>query len=231
MHEAGARMTMAVPIERPVLKQNDRLAAGLRAQFERRGLLCLNFISSPGSGKTTLLERTLRTLPDGTHAAVLTGDIQTDNDARRISRTGFRVKQICTGGTCCLDAAMVARALEDWDLDDIDVLFIENVGNLVCPTSVDLGEHAKVVLLSVTEGEDKPQKYPAIFRLASVALLTKSDLLRHVAFDVALARHHAEQVHPGLPHILLSGHTGEGMRKWLQWIADRRRAVAPEAMR
>jgi hydrogenase nickel incorporation protein HypB len=220
-----------MPFDRPFLEENGRLAARLRGQFERRGVLCLNFISSPGSGKTTLLERTLRTLPDGTRAAVLTGDIQTDNDARRIARTGFPVRQICTGGTCHLDASMVERTLEGWDLDGLDLLFIENVGNLVCPASFDLGEHAKVVLLSVTEGDDKPEKYPGIYRRASVALITKCDLLRYVTFDVACAREHADRVHPGLPHIVLSCHSGEGMLQWHQWIERHRQALSVERAR
>jgi hydrogenase nickel incorporation protein HypB len=150
----GGAVIVTVPIEEKVLRENDRLAADLRRHFKSAGLLCLNFIGAPGSGKTALLEQTLRGLPRGTRAAVLTGDIQTDNDARRIARTGVPVKQIATDGASHLDADMVARALHRWDLDVIDLLLIENVGNLVCPANVDLGEHAKVVLLSVTEGDD-----------------------------------------------------------------------------
>jgi hydrogenase nickel incorporation protein HypB len=223
-------MTTTVTIEGRILKENDRLAAELRRRFEAHGVLCLNFISSPGSGKTMLLEQTLKGLPAGTRAAVLTGDIQTDNDARRIARAGFPVKQISTGGICHLDASMVTRALEDWNLAGIDLLFIENVGNLVCPTSYDLGEHGKIVLLSVTEGEDKPEKYPGIYRRAELALITKIDLLPHVDFDVERARLHAEKVHPGLRHILVSCRSGDGMFEWQQWLAARRaarRAAAP----
>jgi hydrogenase nickel incorporation protein HypB len=228
-------MTTTAPVDWPVrkedgkenVKENDRLAARLRTEFERRGILCLNLISAPGSGKTELLARTLRTLPPGARAAVLTGDVQTDYDARRIARTGYPVTQIATGGICHLNAAMVTRALEEWDLDTLDLLFIENVGNLVCPTTVDLGEHAKVVLLSVTEGEDKPEKYPAIYRRAELALITKADLLRHVDFDVDCARERAKRVHPGLPHIVVSSRTGEGMYEWQGWISARRAAVAP----
>jgi hydrogenase nickel incorporation protein HypB len=219
-------MTTTEPMERRILKENDRLAAELRGRFEAGGLLSLNLISSPGSGKTTLLERTLEGLPAGTRAAVLTGDIQTDNDARRIARTGYPVKQISTGGTCHLDASMVARALDGWDLDSIDLLFVENVGNLVCPTSFDLGEHAKIVLLSVAEGDDKPEKYPGIYRRAELSLITKSDLLPHVEFNVEAACTRAEQVHPGLRHIVLSCRSGEGMHEWQQWLAARRAAVA-----
>lgn len=214
------------PVEGKILRENDRLAADLRAGFERRGLLCLNFISSPGAGKTTLLERTLTALPSGTRAAVLTGDIQTDNDARRIARSGFPVKQISTGGICHLDANMVTRALAGWDLDGIDLLFIENVGNLVCPTSFDLGEHAKVVLLSVTEGEDKPEKYPGIYRRAELMLITKTDLLPYVDFDMAHAQALARHVHPGIDQILLSCRTGDGMDQWQAWLAARRASAA-----
>jgi hydrogenase nickel incorporation protein HypB len=219
-------VTTTVPVEGKILKENDRLAATLRRGFRDTGLLCVNLISAPGSGKTTLLERTLTGLPAGTRAAVLTGDIQTDNDARRIARAGYPVKQISTGGICHLDASMVTRALEDWDLDTIDLLFIENVGNLVCPTSFDLGEHAKIVLLSVTEGDDKPEKYPGIYRRAELALITKSDLLPHVDFDVARAQAHAERVHPDIRQIVMSCRTGEGMQEWQQWLAARRAAAA-----
>ena len=152
-----------VPLERRVLSENDRIAAGLRARFAAANILCLNFISSPGSGKTSLLECTLESFDRRERVAVLTGDIQTENDAKRLARFGFPVKQITTGGTCHLDARMIERALLAWRLEDIDLLLIENVGNLVCPSSYDLGEAAKIVLLSVTEGEDKPLKYPSIF--------------------------------------------------------------------
>ena len=219
-------MKASVPIEGKILRENDRIAGELRDAFERRGLLCLNFISAPGSGKTMLLERTLAALPAGTRAAVLTGDIQTDNDARRIAGAGFPVKQITTGGICHLDAGMVARALADWDLDTIDVLFIENVGNLVCPTSFDLGEHAKIVLLSVTEGEDKPEKYPGIYRRAELVLITKADLLPYVDFDVARAQAFAEHIHPAIQQIVLSCRTGDGMEQWQEWLAARRTSVA-----
>ncbi len=218
-------MKINAPIEGKILRENDRIAAELRDAFELRGLVCLNFISAPGSGKTALLERTLTALPAGTRAAVLTGDIQTDNDARRIARAGFPVKQISTGGICHLDAGMVARALADWDLDAIDLLFIENVGNLVCPTSFDLGEHAKIVLLSVTEGEDKPEKYPGIYRRAELVLITKADLLPYVEFDVARARALAAHIHPAIRQILLSSRTGEGMADWMEWLRARARSA------
>src|SRR6266496_1200284 len=152
-----------VSVEDKVLKENDRVALELRTRFRERGILCLNLVSSPGAGKTSLLERTLESFEPGERVAVLTGDIQTDNDARRLARYGFPVRQITTGGACHLDASMVVRHLEDWPVDDLEILFLENVGNLVCPTSYDLGEEARAVLLSVTEGEDKPLKYSATF--------------------------------------------------------------------
>jgi hydrogenase nickel incorporation protein HypB len=214
-------MADPVPAAQKILKENDRLAIALRERFTSRGLLCLNFISSPGSGKTALLERTLRELPRDVRAAVVTGDIQTDNDARRLARAGYPVKQISTGGICHLDASMVTRALADWDLDDIDLLFVENVGNLVCPTSFDLGEHAKIVLLSVTEGDDKPEKYPGIFRKAELMLITKADLLPYVPFDIDQARALARGIHPGIQDIVLSTQTGDGFTAWRAWLAAR----------
>src|SRR5262244_1543965 len=189
-----------VPLEKKVLSENDRLAAELRERFREYGVLCLNLISSPGSGKTSLLERTFEAWPRGERLAVLTGDIQTENDATRLKRFGFPVKQITTGGTCHLDARMIDRHLADWPLQEIDLLFIENVGNLVCPSSYDLGEAAKIVLLSVTEGEDKPLKYPSIFHRASLMLLTKTDLLPHVEFDPKLALENARKVHPEIEY-------------------------------
>src|SRR5579862_1733662 len=165
-----------VLLERKVLSENDRIASELRNRFQEHDVLCLNIISSPGSGKTSLLESTLDHLPKGERVAVLTGDIQTDNDAARLRRFGFPVKQITTGGTCHLDARMIERHLADWKLEDLDVLLIENVGNLVCPASYDLGEEAKIVLLSVTEGEDKPLKYPSIFFKSELVVITKLDL-------------------------------------------------------
>ena len=214
-----------VPLERKVLNENERVAAGLRAEFRKRGILVLNFISSPGSGKTALLERTLAGFPAGTRVAVLTGDIQTDNDARRLARYGYPVRQITTAGACHLDARMVERALEGWDLGQLDLLFIENVGNLVCPTSYDLGEDGKVVILSVTEGEDKPLKYPGIFFKAELMLLTKIDLLPYVPFKADLARENANRVHPGIEILEMSSTTGAGLDAWQAWLQKRRSAV------
>ena len=214
-----------VPLERKVLSENDRIAAELRAQFQEHGIFCLNLISSPGSGKTTLLERTLDSLPRHDRVAVLTGDIQTENDAARLRRFHFPVKQITTGGTCHLDARMIQRHLADWRLEDIDLLLIENVGNLVCPSSYDLGEAAKIVLLSVTEGEDKPLKYPSIFFKSDLLILTKTDLLPHVPFDIDLAAENARRVHPGMEIVKVSCLTGNGMQEWMKWLEQRRRTV------
>lgn len=213
-----------VPLERKVLSENDRIAGELRARFAQRGILVLNFISSPGSGKTALLERTLEAFPKGTRVAVLTGDIQTDNDAQRLARYGFPVRQITTAGACHLDARMIERGLEGWDLDQLDLLLIENVGNLVCPTSYDLGERAKIVVLSVTEGEDKPLKYPGIFHKAELMILNKIDLLPYVPFKAELARECANRVHPGIEILEVSCTTGAGLDVWQAWLEERRRA-------
>lgn len=210
-----------VPIERKILSENDRIADTLRERFGESGTLCLNLISAPGSGKTTLLEKTLESFPPNRRVAVLTGDIQTENDAMRLSRFGFPVKQITTGGTCHLDARMIERHLADWPLDQIDLLFIENVGNLVCPSSYDLGEAAKIVLLSVTEGEDKPLKYPSIFFKSELVVITKTDLLPYVPFNLAAAEENARRVHPGIEIITVSCATGDGMDGWLAWAEKR----------
>jgi hydrogenase nickel incorporation protein HypB len=214
-----------VPLERKVLSENDRIAGELRRRFAEQGVLCLNLISSPGSGKTTLLERTLEALPASERVAVLTGDIQTENDAARLRRFGFPVRQITTGGTCHLDARMIERALAEWRPGVFDLLFIENVGNLVCPSSYDLGEAAKIVVLSVSEGEDKPLKYPAIFLKSQLLVLSKIDLLPYVPFNIAAAEDNARRIHPDIEVVRLSCLTGAGLEKWQQWIAERRRAV------
>lgn len=211
-----------VPLERKVLSENERIATELRARFQDYGILCLNIISSPGSGKTSLLECTLDNLPRQDRIAVLTGDIQTENDANRLKRFGFPVKQITTGGTCHLDARMIERHVADWNLDDLDLLLIENVGNLVCPASYDLGEAAKVVVLSVTEGEDKPLKYPSIFFKSDLLVLNKIDLLPYVPFEIGLAAENARKVHPGMEIVKVSCLTGNGLHEWMTWLAHRR---------
>jgi len=213
-----------VPLEQKVLSENDRVAASLRDRFRQHDVFCLNLISSPGSGKTSLLERTLAALPKEARVAVLTGDIQTENDAVRLKRFGFPTKQITTGGTCHLDARMIDRHLADWDLSQLDILFIENVGNLVCPSSYDLGEAAKIVVLSVTEGEDKPLKYPSIFFKAELMIMNKTDLLPHVPFDPDLCEENARRIHPNMHCLRVSSLTGAGFSEWLQWLEQRRKS-------
>jgi len=209
---------MRVPLERKVLNENDRIAAELRARFRSNGTFCLNLISSPGSGKTSLLEKTLAGYDVGRKVAVLTGDIQTDNDARRLARYGFPVKQITTGGACHLDARMVEQHLAGWPVDELEILFLENVGNLVCPTSYDLGEEARAVVLSVTEGEDKPLKYPATFHHADVMVINKIDLLPYVPFSMDLARENARRIQPEVEVVETSCTTGAGLDQWNAWI-------------
>jgi hydrogenase nickel incorporation protein HypB len=219
---------MREAVGKKVLSENDRLAAVLRERFRERGIFCVNLISSPGSGKTTLLEHTLASPHLGSAVAVLTGDIQTDNDAQRLAPHGFPVRQITTGGTCHLDARMIERALVELDFNGPGLLFIENVGNLVCPASFDLGEAAKIVLLSVTEGEDKPLKYPGIFHRASLMLLTKTDLLPYVDFKPALACENARRIRPEIEIVELSCRTGAGLDGWLAWLDGMQRKLQAE---
>ena len=208
-----------VTVETDILAKNNRLARGNRALFAATGVFALNLVSSPGSGKTTILERTLRDLAEKVRCAVIEGDQQTDNDAVRIAATGVPVQQVNTGSGCHLDAHMVSHAVADFDLDNLDVLFIENVGNLVCPASFDLGEHHKVAVLSVTEGEDKPLKYPHMFRAADVLLLNKIDLLPYVDFDSGRCLEMARRVNPAITVFAVSSKTGEGMDAWYGWLA------------
>ena len=217
-----------VPLEGKVLNENARVAAELRERFRANRVLVVNLISSPGSGKTTLLEKTLENLPTADHVAVLTGDLQTENDANRLKRYGFPVKQNVTGGTCHLDARMIEKHIADWDLAKLDLLIIENVGNLVCPSSYDLGEAAKIVLLSVTEGEDKPLKYPSIFFKSELMVLTKTDLLPYVPFDIQEAVENARRVHPEMEMLRVSCLTGNGLHDWLNWLEGRKRAFLAE---
>jgi len=218
-----------VVLERKVLSENDRIAAGLRTLFAGHGILALNLISSPGSGKTSLLERTLESFDRSERVAVLTGDIQTENDAKRLARFGFPVKQITTGGTCHLDARMIERGLDGWKLEEIDLLLVENVGNLVCPSSYDLGEAAKVVVLSVTEGEDKPLKYPSIFFKSELLVLNKIDLLPYVPFDIAAAESNARSVHGDIGIVRTSCQTREGLTDWLAWLGNKRESLSAAA--
>jgi hydrogenase nickel incorporation protein HypB len=206
-----------VEVRQNVLKQNDLLARALRQRFENAGVFVVSLVSTPGSGKTALLEVTLRRLKaDGFRVAALVGDLATDNDARRLARSSVPVKQITTGTICHLDASMIDQALNGWDLEDLDVLFIENVGNLVCPSSYDLGEQLRLVLMSVTEGEDKPLKYPTIFNTADVAVITKMDLSDAVEFDLAAAWASIQCVRPGMKTIEVSVKTGIGIDRFLE---------------
>jgi len=211
-----------IPMAGKILKENDRIAAELRTAFHVHNILCLNLVSSPGAGKTSLLERTLESFAPNERVALLTGDLQTDNDARRLARFGFPVKQITTGGTCHLDARMIEKALADWKLENLDLLLVENVGNLVCPSSYDLGEAAKIVVLSVAEGEDKPLKYPSMFFKSELLVLNKIDLLPYVPFDLAKAREYALRVHPGMEILEVSCQTGAGLPQWREWLNQRR---------
>jgi hydrogenase nickel incorporation protein HypB len=211
-----------VPLEGKVLNENARVAAELRERFHAHRVLVVNLISSPGSGKTTLLEMTLENFSSADRIAVLTGDLQTENDANRLKRYGFPVKQITTGGTCHLDARMIETHIADWDLEKLDLLIVENVGNLVCPSSYDLGEAAKIVLLSVTEGEDKPLKYPSIFFKSELMVLTKTDLLPYVPFDAAVAIENARRVHAEIEVVKVSCLTGHGIEDWLNWLEQRK---------
>jgi hydrogenase nickel incorporation protein HypB len=207
-----------VQIEQDILGKNNEYAAANRRWFAERGILALNLVSSPGSGKTTLLTRTINDLKDELKLAVIEGDQQTANDAERIRETGVKALQINTGKGCHLDGHMVGHALESLQPDEQSVLFIENVGNLVCPAAFDLGEAHKVAILSVTEGEDKPIKYPDMFHAADLMLLNKVDLLPHLQFDVERCIEYARRVNPAIKVLQTSATSGEGMDTWYQWI-------------
>jgi hydrogenase nickel incorporation protein HypB len=213
-----------ISVETDILARNNKLAAGNRTHFAAKGVFVLNLVSSPGSGKTTLLEKTLKDISPTVRSAVIEGDQQTDNDAVRIAATGVPVRQINTGAGCHLDAHMVGHAVGEFDLDNLDLLLIENVGNLVCPASFDLGENHKVVVLSVTEGEDKPLKYPQMFHAADVMLLNKIDLLPHLDFDLERCLEMARRVSPGITIFQVSAKTGEGMDDWYGWLKRQMKA-------
>jgi hydrogenase nickel incorporation protein HypB len=208
-----------IRVEENLLAKNQRLARANRANFAAHQLFVLNLVSSPGSGKTSILERTFTDLKDNLRFSVLEGDQQTTNDADRIAATGTPVKQINTGTGCHLDAHMVGHGAEGFDLQTTDILMIENVGNLVCPASFDLGEDHKVAVLSVTEGEDKPLKYPQMFQAADLILINKIDLLPYLRFDLEQCKTFARQVNPQIKIIELSCHSGEGMTAWYDWLA------------
>jgi hydrogenase nickel incorporation protein HypB len=207
-----------VEVRQNVLRRNDIVARELRERFHRAGVYVVSLVSSPGSGKTAFLERTLTLMQPNYRVAALVGDLATDNDAARLARSQAPVRQITTGTLCHLEAAMVRTALEGWELEKLDFLFIENVGNLVCPSSYDVGEDLRVVLLSVTEGEDKPLKYPTIFNTADLAVLTKMDLAEAVEFDMAAADGNIERVRPGMPVLKVSTKNGAGISEWLQFL-------------
>jgi hydrogenase nickel incorporation protein HypB len=209
-----------VEVRKNVLKQNDLIARALRERFEREGVFVISLVSSPGAGKTTFLEKTLTLLRDRYQVAALVGDLATENDAVRLARSGAPVKQITTGTVCHLEAAMVQSALEGWDTTNLDFLFIENVGNLVCPSSYDLGENLRLVLMSVTEGEDKPLKYPTIFNSADVAVITKMDLASAVEFDERTAIANVEAVRPGMKILKVSSKSGVGIDEYLQHLVQ-----------
>jgi hydrogenase nickel incorporation protein HypB len=227
-HSPGMTQSRMVRIERDILAKNDDFATANRQRIQAQGILALNLVSSPGSGKTSLLVRTIDALQGKTPLAVIEGDQQTSVDADRIRATGTAAVQINTGKGCHLDAAMVGRALEQLACEEASLLFIENVGNLVCPAAFDLGEAAKVAILSVTEGEDKPLKYPDMFQAARLMLLNKCDLLPYVDFDVEHAIANARRVNPAIEIISLSARTGEGFDAWLAWIAREHGAIQTE---
>jgi hydrogenase nickel incorporation protein HypB len=216
--------TRLVEVRERVLKQNDVVARALRQRFLDAGVCVVSLVSSPGAGKTRLLEQTLLLLRETRRVAALVGDLATDNDAARLARAGVPVRQITTGTICHLEAEMVENALTGWELNDLDYLFLENVGNLVCPSSYDLGEDLRAVLFSVTEGEDKPLKYPTIFNTADVALITKIDLAAAVEFDAAAAHQSIQSVRPGMQVLELSAKTGQGLDDWRRLLEDRRGA-------
>jgi hydrogenase nickel incorporation protein HypB len=216
-----------VQVRKNVLKQNDIVARALRERFREAGVLAVSLVSSPGSGKTAFLEKMLTMLRSRYRVAALVGDLATENDAERLARSQAPVKQIITGTICHLEAAMVQNALEGWDLNQLDFLFIENVGNLVCPSSYDLGEDLRFVLLSVTEGEDKPLKYPTIFNSADVAIITKWDLAAAVGFDEAAAKSNIQAVRPAMEVFTLSAKTGDGMCECIKFLELWRKLSRP----
>jgi hydrogenase nickel incorporation protein HypB len=208
-----------IEVRKNVLKQNDTVARSLRERFHAAGVFVVSLVSSPGSGKTAFLEKTLTLLQANYRVAALVGDLATENDAMRLARSQAPVKQITTGTLCHLEAAMVEQALGEWDLSQLDFLFIENVGNLVCPSSYDLGEDLRLVLIAVTEGEDKPLKYPTIFNSADVAIVTKVDLAAAAEFNWETAYSNIQAVRPGMPVIRVSAKTGKGMEEYFEFLA------------
>ena len=214
-----------VEVRKNIMKKNDLAAAALRDRFRAKRMFVASLVSSPGAGKTAFLERTLMLARAERRVAALVGDLATEQDAERLRHSGAPVRQITTGTVCHLDAEMIERALENWPPDEVDWLFVENVGNLVCPASYDLGEHMRVVLLSVTEGEDKPLKYPIIFNTADVAIITKIDLAAAVEFDRQALLRNLGSVRPGLEVLEVSAKTGDGFDRWMALVAQRAAAA------
>jgi len=209
---------MQIKVLRNILEANDRISDQLREMFRQKGILVINLMSSPGAGKTSLLEKTLDQLRDEFSMAVIEGDLQTSNDAERIAATGAQVLQINTEGGCHLDSSMIQEAAGKMDLDQTDILFVENVGNLVCPAEFSVGEDYKITILSVVEGDDKPEKYPLIFAESRVLLLNKTDLLPYVDFDVDKASGFARNINKNIEIFPLSARTGEGLEPWHDWL-------------
>jgi hydrogenase nickel incorporation protein HypB len=222
LEEQGAMQPRIVELRTKILKKNDELARQMRSDFARSGAFVVNVVSGPGAGKTELLTRTLGLLGGHFRVAAVVGDLATENDAQRLAASGARVKQILTGTMCHLEAEMVRAALGEWPADSYDFLFIENVGNLVCPASWDLGEDLRVLLLSVTEGEDKPLKYTTLINTVDVAVVSKTDLAAAVGFDAELARRNIQQARPGIPMLEVSARTGQGMAAWIDLLARKR---------
>ncbi len=214
--------TRMVQVRTQVLKANDNDARALRQRFHDSGVYVVSLVSSPGTGKTMFLEQTLKMLRSRYRCAALVGDLATENDAKRLARAEVPIRQIITGSVCHLEALMVKDAIADWRLEDLDFLFIENVGNLVCPATYDLGEDLRLVLFSVTEGEDKPRKYPTIFNTADVAVITKVELAAAVEFDREAAFASVQAVRPGMQILEVSAKTGFGMPQWLQFLESKR---------
>ena len=210
----------SIKLEKKILSRNDHLAAEIRQMFRSKGIAVLNMVSSPGSGKTSLLEKTLSDLSSDMRVAVIEGDIQTENDARRIAATGVPVHQINTGGACHLEAGMVRDSLVNFDLDNLELLVIENVGNLVCPSAFDLGENQRVALISTTEGDDKPLKYPAMFHTAHVMVINKIDLLPFTDFSVDEVIRNARSLNPDIRILKTSCRTGEGLDDWADYVRE-----------
>ena len=208
-----------VELKEKVLKENERIASEIRRQLNQHGIASLNLVSSPGSGKTSLLERTFQDLGQELRLAVIVGDVQTENDARRLEAAGAKaVRPLVTGGACHLDAVMVRKALDGLNLTQCDLLFVENVGNLVCPASYDLGEDMKVVLISTTEGDDKPLKYPSMFRRSSLMVINKIDLLGYSDFDVERVKSNARRINDQIEILEVSCRTGAGLPAWYDWL-------------